>query len=63
MKKSTRLRLNSFQPDANYSRDEARDALKLVYNYLEQSRIINQDLMNKLNTIKGAIEQAKINRT
>ena len=47
-----------FELDRNYTSEEASKALKVVYNYLEQTKALNQNLINKLNEIKFVIETA-----
>ncbi len=44
--------------DRKYTPVEATKALKIVYNYLEQTRALNQNLLNKLNEINFVIETA-----
>ena len=49
--------------DQKYTSAEATRALKVVYNYLEQTGALNNNLLNKLNEINFVIETAENKKT
>ena len=45
--------------DTKYTCEDASRAVLYVYNYLEQSDALSQDMINKLNEVKFKIEAAE----